>query len=279
MAFQLNAVKSDADAQQDVTDFAKNNDYELFVARERTMIEMIEPFCQMMLRHNTSDFHVFTEVFIKNDYAILTQQYFGDEQPNFIIDVGANIGCATLYLRRFFPDAKYIAIEASKSNFEALERNISLNRCENIKAINKAFWVNNDMLELGSDFRDGREWAFSTRPLQEQLEKNQQNNSEKNTTIANDKALVQGITLAQILTDNQISEVDILKIDIEGGEKWILEDKATMQLIKEKVKILLMEVHEDVILMETAQNIMKENGFNFVVEGAIIFARNSISRI
>ncbi len=262
MTFQLNAVKSDADAQQEVTDFAKNNDYELFVARERTMIEMIEPFCQMMLRHNTSDFHVFTEVFIKNDYAILTQQYFGDEQPHFIIDVGANIGCATLYLRRFFPDAKYIAIEASKSNFEALERNISLNRCENVKAINNAFWVNNEILELGNSFRDGREWAFSTRPLQEQLAE------QKNNTT-----LVQGITLAQILADNQILEVDILKIDIEGGEKWILEDSATMQLIKEKVKILLMEVHEDVISMQIAQNIMKENGFNFVVEGAIIFAR------
>ena len=261
MSFILNAVKSDADAQQDVTDFAKNNDYELFVARERTMIEMIEPFCQMMLRHNTSDFHVFTEVFIKNDYAILTQQYFGDEQPHFIIDVGANIGCATLYLRKFFPEAKYIAVEASKSNFEALERNISLNRCDNVKAINKAFWVNNDMLELGNSFRDGREWAFSTRPLEDKTTENMPN------------TLVQGITLAQILSDNEISEVDILKIDIEGGEKWILEDKATMQLIKEKVKILLMEVHEDVILMETAQNIMKENGFNFVVEGAIIFAR------
>ena len=264
MAFQLNAVKSDAEAQQDVTDFAKNNDYELFVARERTMIEMIEPFCQMMLRHNTSDFHVFTEVFIKNDYAILTQQYFGDDQPHFIIDVGANIGCATLYLRRFFPDAKYITIEASKSNFEALERNLSLNRCDNVKAINNAFWVNNDMLALGNSFRDGREWAFSTRPLE---------NKPENTNIASDTTTVQGITLAQILNDNQILEVDILKIDIEGGEKWILEDKSTMQLIKEKVKILLMEVHEDVISMETAQNIMKENDFNFVVEGAIIFAR------
>jgi FkbM family methyltransferase len=133
--------------------------------------------------------------------------------------------------------------------------NVQLNTQNNITCFHNAFWVDNSLLSIEESFRDGREWAFSARPI---LEKTQ--------------ILVQGITLKDLLQKNEIQEIDILKIDIEGGEKWILEDLKTMEIIKEKVKMLIIEIHEEVILMEEAKNILQNYSFSFYQKETLLLA-------
>lgn len=69
------------------------------------------------LRMGTSDLRVFREI-EKGEYA------FGlPFRPKMIVDVGANIGITSIFFATRYPEAKVIAIEAEKSNFDILERN------------------------------------------------------------------------------------------------------------------------------------------------------------
>ncbi|TAE47039.1 MAG: FkbM family methyltransferase [Cytophagales bacterium] len=264
MTYSLKPVKSDIIMQTEVLDFAKNNHYTITENDKEIQFTKANNSFKIIARKNTSDFHVFAEVFMYHEYQTLIeiyQQKYGNTPPKNIIDAGANIGCASIFFKNNFPNANIFAIEAEKSNFETLKQNIILNNFSNVAVFHNAFWINNDNLQLDDNFRDGREWAFAIRPFEDIEHQNQSS--------------IKGITLQNIIDDYNIEQIDILKIDIEGGEKWILEDENTIKVIQKKVKMLLIEVHQDVILMETVLEIMQKNGFNFIQQDAIIFAFSS----
>jgi len=53
---------------------------------------------------------------------------------------------------------------------------------------------------------------------------------------------VRGITFAELVAENGIERVDLLKVDIEGAEKWLFNESADEWL--PKVKTILVEFHE-----------------------------------
>src|SRR5258708_5068257 len=77
------------------------------------------PTGPIYLRLKTSDLNAYDKVFLKHDY-----QFPVSGTPEVIVDAGANIGFASIYFARQYPNAKIIAIEAERSNFELLERNV-----------------------------------------------------------------------------------------------------------------------------------------------------------
>ena len=72
-------------------------------------------FC---LRGNSVDFAVFNSIFAKGEY-----DFDLGLKPEYIIDAGAYTGVSTVYFHHKYPEAKIIAIEPEKSNFELLVRN------------------------------------------------------------------------------------------------------------------------------------------------------------
>lgn len=264
MTYSVKPVKSDIVMQDEVLNFVRNNHYTIAQSDEEVHLIETNGSFKIIVRKDTSDFHVFAEVFMYHEYQTLIeiyQQKYGNIPPKNIIDAGANIGCASIFFKNNYPNANIFAIEAEKSNFEALKQNIIFNDFSNVVIFHNAFWINNDNLQLDDNFRDGREWAFAVRPFEDTEQKNHLS--------------IKGITLQNIIDDYNIEQIDILKIDIEGGEKWILEDENTIKIIQKKVKMLLIEVHQDVILMEIVLEIMQKNGFNFIQQDAIIFAFSS----
>jgi FkbM family methyltransferase len=254
--FQLSPVKSDDEMLAEVLSFVKQSNFALEPHKESKAITT--PSYKISLREKTSDFHVYGEIFMKEDYKSLIEQYkrqFKGHQPTTLIDVGANIGCASIYFKTHFPLASIYAIEAEISNFKQLEKNILLNNYQNVYCSHNAFWVNEEEITLDKSFRDGREWAFATRPKQDL-----------------DKETVKGITFANLLQKYNLERVNILKIDIEGAEKWILNDAETMKLIAQKVDFLLIEFHEDVITKDEASTILKNYNFHVHNESTLLFA-------
>ncbi|KAF7586023.1 hypothetical protein BBP40_009656 [Aspergillus hancockii] len=63
-------------------------------------------------------------------------EYDGAElsEAPFIIDVGANIGLFSLYMKAKYPLAKIIAFEPAPESFDALNRNLTLHSTSNIMA-------------------------------------------------------------------------------------------------------------------------------------------------
>jgi FkbM family methyltransferase len=199
----------------------------------------------LVVRKYTRDILVFEGFFIDDDYLQYIPLIKAKGNVNLIIDAGANIGCASVYLYSHFPNARMICIEPESSNFEILSKNIELNRLkDSTKCIKKALWNESKLLELRRiDFsHDG----FHVMP-------------EGTTHEIIDT--IPTCTIPELLQESQEKYIDILKIDIEGAEKTILQDFNHLSNFLPQTKMLILEVHEEHISDEEVVQILSK--FNF----------------
>ena len=167
------------------------------------------------LRPHTTDMETFEQVFIKAQYKKNLTFI-----PQTIIDAGANIGLASIYFSQKFPNAKVIAIEPDKGNFDLLERNTS--SWENIKPLNMGLWNTDTHVEIINS--DAIKNSFMVIESGEAID------------------AIPAISLKSILLQNQWETLDILKMDIEGSEKEVFEKNTDYWL--PKTKILFVEPHD-----------------------------------
>lgn len=141
--------------------------------------------------------------------------FFGVWEPNItewfrktlrpgdtVVDVGANIGYYSLLASRLVgAGGRVVAVEASPSIFKALERNLLLNRCGNVRALNLAVSDRAERVEVyrGPDGNRG----MTSIVMQEGL---------------SFEATIDAKTLPQILRDDEVARTRIFKIDVEGAE-------------------------------------------------------------
>jgi FkbM family methyltransferase len=171
------------------------------------------------LRLKTSDLNAYDKVFLKHDYAFPI-----DGTPQTIIDAGANIGFASIYFARQFPEAKIIAIEPELSNFKLLERNIR--PFKNIIPLQAALWPQDTTLDL-VDPGIGH-WGFQVRA-----------NSADVPRPRIEK--VQALSVPTIMHRFGLDQIDIFKIDIEGAEKELFE---APEAWIDKVQTIMIETHD-----------------------------------
>lgn len=166
------------------------------------------------LRDNFSDPAIFRQVFLE-------QQYKLDEilsiDAKRIIDAGANIGCASLYFSTIFPNAEIVAIEPEGENFQLLQKNTA--NYKNVTCKNAALWDKNEMLSITNPE------SLSAGFMVEQTEEN----------------AIEGLTISQVLEEQNWNTIDIVKIDIEGAEKEVF--LANTDWLK-KAKVLIVELHD-----------------------------------
>ena len=166
----------------------------------------------VFLRIRTTDF--FTAMEIKKSY---------DVSPNFpvnnIIDLGGNIGLTSAYLASKFPKAKIVTVEPEASNFEMLKVNIA--PYPNIVPVNKGVFHKECYLKIINE---------GTANCCFRLEE-----SEEPTSI-------HAISIPSLMQQYGMETIDILKMDIEGGERYLFNEQAHEWL--SKVKILMIELHD-----------------------------------
>lgn len=167
------------------------------------------------LRNFTSDLRVFGQLFINEEYKEGVEAL----RPEVLIDAGANIGLASLYFNRYFPDISIYAFEPENSNYNLLEKNTRL--YPNIHIFKKAVWHESRLLSI---IKDTSHDSFS---VKEAYKSNVEN--------------VEGTSINDFLRINNISQIDLLKIDIEGAE-YNLFSKNTEWLLK--TKTIIVEIHE-----------------------------------
>lgn len=125
------------------------------------------------------------------------------------VDIGANIGCYSVYLGNKFlmNNLTILSIEASSLNYELLIKNIQLNNLNDlIKPFNCALWDEDDLdLEL---------FYNEKLPGCSFVGKNREHGNSN---------LIKSKTLDSLLKDYlNTAEVLIIKIDVEGAEEKIL---------------------------------------------------------
>jgi FkbM family methyltransferase len=197
----------------------------------------------VLVRKYTRDLLVFEGFFIFDDYQKFIKQIQEKKiEIKYIIDAGANIGCATLYLHSYFPEATIVCIEPEKTNFDLLCQNIKLNNIQNkVYCVQKALW--NELKELELRRVDYSHDGFHVM-------------TEGITHEIIDK--VSTCTIPELCKENQI---DILKIDIEGAEKALFTDQKHLQEFLPQTQSIIMEVHQEHISDD--QIIKTLNEFHF----------------
>jgi FkbM family methyltransferase len=170
----------------------------------------IPGWCEISMRPRSSDLATFWEIFVAGEYdvrragllRVLLAHYealLKSGRRPVIIDAGANIGLATVYFSRFFPEADYVLIEADRANAELAARNT-----EHIKGrqvVNRALWHETGRVALsrGAD--------SSTIHVKE--------------CVSDSDAEVETTTIPQLL-GGRLQDVLIVKMDIEGAEREVL---------------------------------------------------------
>lgn len=139
----------------------------------------------------------------------------------FVVDVGANIGFFTLYVKHKYPAAKVLAFEPAPETFKLLERNISLHEIEGVEAIQCALGSQQGIMPLT---------YFPNLPgnstlMPEEKEKLRQEAVKMLGQEAADARF--GVTQTTDVTIERLSsfldkypnmQVDLVKVDVEGAE-------------------------------------------------------------
>jgi FkbM family methyltransferase len=148
----------------------------------------------------------YKEFFIEDKY----KKYFNKKYDN-IVDVGANVGVFTEYLIQNEITEKIIAVECDSKALKDLKNNFK--REYRVEIIPKALNSTNDPITF---YQSEENPIISSAIHPDQLKNH-------NAGIkGSDKVIVDTITIKDII--DKLGNIDLLKIDIEGGEYEIIKN-------------------------------------------------------
>lgn len=174
------------------------------------------------VRTNTPDIRVAIN-------SLFVEEYKGVRcsDPKFIIDAGANIGTSAVYFARRYPNAQIIAVEPEEGNFDMLLRNTK--DYGNITAIKAAIWGSAEKRAVHN--RDTGHWGYTVAETRMKSEPTGQE--------------IDCVTVNSLMEEFAFDRVDLLKMDIEGGEKDVLTNSSGWI---SKVEILMAELHDRICM-------------------------------
>ncbi len=203
-------------------------------------------------RYPSSDLEIMHQVLGNKEYQPIKDLFeTGDSLK--VIDAGANVGFTSIYLKSAFPNAQILCLEIDNNNAAQLKKNIQLNRLEGVTILEKALWKRNAFLEIKRDFRDQTECSYYVEE------------SDSQTGL-------QGHNLNYYMEEMRWDKVDILKIDIEGAERYLFESDEMADRLLESIRVLAIEIHDEFNIRGTIERHFARHGFAHFNHGDITIA-------
>lgn len=165
------------------------------------------------------DWFAIREVLVEDEYFCVERLIPENSSPR-VLDLGANIGSFALRVFLHNPDAQVVSVEAADDTFKILEGNRRLNPGSNWRVLNFGVWRDDGPLAL---MRRGI--SVGHRVIEG----------------AGDD-VVQGISMPTLLGKLGWDQVDLIKMDIEGGEEAVIP--AALGVLR-KTRFLIVEIHSD----------------------------------
>ncbi|MBK6621189.1 MAG: FkbM family methyltransferase [Saprospirales bacterium] len=180
----------------------------------------------------------FDKIFQKNIYDFNT-----DKKSPVILDCGANIGLGVIYWKEKFPQSKIIAFEPSREVFNTLTRNVAYNNFSDVLCVNKA---------LG----DSESQATFTA------------NEGVSGSLVMEKSLSVEYTVEVTRLSNYMTEeIDFLKLDIEGSEKYVIPEIAGKLHLVRNIFIEYHSFTHEQQYLSSILKLLEENNFRYYIEG------------
>ena len=203
----------------------------------------------------SSDYDVLRQVIFEAEYEMACSAFklnFKTFEPVRIVDAGANIGLTSRFFAERFPDSVIYALEPEHGNFKMLVKNVA--GLDTIKPLQNALSAEKGKrFAIGKSGRDGADWS--------------------RTTQESANGTIMGITLEELLNENG-GFFDILKIDIEGAERFIFDNQASQDFL-DKTRVLVIEIHDEFKIRNSIYHILRKRGFSIVEQGELTLGINT----
>jgi FkbM family methyltransferase len=194
-----------------------------------------------------ADLFVIKEVFIHQTYKdILPLIAEGDVR---FVDVGANIGCFSVWLAQQRNAVFSYCFEPEPDSFRLLRFNLSLNRCEGVAPIHAA---------AGGTEREISIRLKSSSPGGTSIYGDSSIDSGRHT----DRTRIKVVPFSRWLNE-VASPFDLLKLDCEGAEWEIVRECG--HIIGERFNVVVAEVHDDPdkgSVVDAFPKLMEKHGFS-----------------
>jgi FkbM family methyltransferase len=209
-------------------------------------------------RKNSSDLEVFNQVWIKKEYQPVVD-YVRERKlaVNNMLDCGANVGYTSLYFSKHFDTANIISVEADEQNANMVHKNVQLNKATNIETLHKAIWYRTALLKITHTFRDGKNWSYTVEETDDEKE-----------------ASVEATSISDIAAKYGWPIIDILKIDIEGGERFLFQNNYHETFLP-RTKCVVIEIHDEFNARQAIYDAFSRHHFNYVESGELTIAFNN----
>ncbi len=203
----------------------------------------------------SSDYDVLRQVIFEAEYEMACSAFklnFKTFESVRIVDAGANIGLTSRFFAERFPDSLIYALEPEPENFKMLLKNVA--GLDRIKPLQNALSAEKGkFFEIGTSVRDGADWS--------------------RTTLESADGTIMGITLEELLNENG-GFFDILKIDIEGAERFIFDNQASQDFL-DKTRVLVIEIHDEFNIRTSIYRILRKRGFSILEQGELTLGINT----
>lgn len=162
-----------------------------------------------------------------------------------IVDVGAHSGLFTLYAHALNPTIQIISIEPETDNQKFFKRHIAENNILNVTLIPGALAVESGQRQLVVT-TDSHNHFLAPIP---------------SAALSQPTQPVTAYSFADLCTNYKLTQISLLKMDIEGGEYEILKSWTTQDF--SRVNTLVLEYHDSATHTHaTLEKILREHGFS-----------------
>jgi FkbM family methyltransferase len=177
----------------------------------------------------SSDYKVYEQVFIDEEYSLLAQliEKHCPERSLSVLDGGANIGLTTIFLNHILKDKKdisYILVEPFEDNLQVAKSNIGLKDIKQVFFEKAGIYNRKSFLRIDHEFRDKMEWSIQI-------------------VESNEPTDLNAIEINDIIKKYKLKHLDVLKLDIEGAERFLFEKEEYANEFLKYVSIVAIELH------------------------------------
>ncbi len=146
------------------------------------------------LRGGSSDFLIFDQIMIEDEYAPLRNM-----EISTVLDLGANIGLASIWFLNHFENARVVAVEANPDNYNAISNNLGPYG-ERINLVRGAVWPRRADLSIARRVNESDAQVHESLPTDDPKDR------------------ISGWDIPSLMELGKFKTLDLLKIDIEGSE-------------------------------------------------------------
>lgn len=186
-----------------------------------------------------ADQSVFNEIFKFHEYRRADEVIQNAKDP--IVDVGAHAGFFAMHARSLNKQVKIFAIEPEPENIKALKNHLKENKISKVEVIEAALALESGSRQLvvapdSHNHRLGLDFERIPGSIK-----------------------VKAVSFADLLKQNKIKKISLLKMDIEGGEYEVFDSMGEKDL--SVVNYIILEYHEGREKSKQIEERLRMSGF------------------